>query len=264
MIALADWIRHSGSSIHKVYVTSRLPSSKGNVRGVLSMLWKSGWAYTHFKVWANRILPMQLRRRHLPACVADYLRACGLGCPVEHVDSVNTEQVVSEIRAIAPAFLVSFSATQRFKDPLMDVPSLGAINTHYGALPRYAGLSPYFWHLHNKEEAFGVTLHRIVSRLDAGPIIEQATGAMAGAATALEVMLRMAALVSPMLKRFFDGQTTLVAAQPQRTEGRTYFAHPTRRQMRLFHRNGFRMKDTESVQRTLQRVGVLAEQVGSE
>lgn len=263
MIALGEWLTHCGDSLLKVYVTRKLPSSKGNIRGVMSMFWNSGLSYTWFKVWANKLFPMWLRRKGLPASVEDYLRLCGYQTPVEAVDSTNTEAVVSDIRSLEPDYLVSFSATHRFKEPLIESPKHGAINTHYGALPAYAGLSPYFWHLHNGESSFGVTLHQIVSKLDAGPIIEQNKGSMEGARTALEVLLPMAATVSPMLLRFFNGETTLEAATPQDPTGRSYFKHPTRSQMRQFRRNGFRMTNAASRKATVDRIKQLATRAGT-
>ena len=254
MIALGEWLAQCGKSILKVYVTRKPPSSKGNIRGVMSMFWNSGFSYTWFKIWANKLFPMKLRRKGLPASVKDYLHLCGYQTPVETVDSANTVAVVADIRSLEPDYLVSFSATHRFKEPLIESPKHGAINVHYGALPAYAGLSPYFWHLYNGESSFGVTLHQIVSKLDAGPIIEQDKGSMEGARTALEVLLRMAAKVSPMLLRFFNGETTLEAATPQDPTGRSYFKHPTRSQMRQFRRNGFRMMDAASRKATIDRV----------
>jgi len=258
MLALGEWLLRYGSGILKIYVTYRLPSAKSNLRGVLDMLLHSGWSYTYAKLWANRLAPVWLHRRALPASVAEFAELCGLEAPVEAVASVNSDEVVGEIRTLAPQYLMSFSATQRFKEPLIDVPSRGAVNTHYGALPAYAGLSPYYWHLHHKEARFGVTLHRIVPKLDAGPIIEQTVGSMAGATTALDVLCRMADCVSPMLNRFFAGRTTLEQARPQPAEGRSYFRHPTRKQVREFKAAGFRMMDAAARKRVFERVAELA------
>lgn len=259
MIALGEWMCRHGEKLSKIYVTYRLPSEKSNLVGVFRMLRKSGWSYTHFKIWANKILPFLLRRRGLPASVEEFAHACGLRVPVEPVASVNTGEVVSEIRSLEVDYLVSFSATQRFKESLIESPRKGAINTHYGALPAYAGLSPYYWHLHNGESRFGVTLHRIVSKLDAGPVVEQTISEMKDAKTALGVLLRMAACVSPMLCRFFEGQTTLEEARPQPSEGRSYFRHPTRAQVREFKSNGYRMMSRDSKGRLLERVEELAQ-----
>ena len=254
MLALAGWLREYGRSLVKVYVTYRLPSSKGNVSGGLSMLRQSGWDYTWLKVWVNRVAPMRLRRAGLPASVADYLAALGLSVPVEAVDSVKTPEILAELAALSPDLLVSFSATQRFPDALIDIPSVGAINVHYGALPRYAGLSPYYWHLHNEEADFGVTLHRIEPKLDAGGIVEQSIRSVGRQNTCLGLMLDMAGQVSPLLNRFQSGETSLAHLTEQDPAGRTYFRHPTRSQVKDFRLRGYRMMDADSRKRLLDMV----------
>jgi len=260
MIALAPWLLGHGGAIRKVFVTYRLPSSKGNLRGVWSLLRTSGWAYTYFKLWTNKILPMRLRLRGLPRSVGSYLQACGHSVPVEPVPSVNADAVVAEIRDLSVDYLVSFSATQRFGEPLIAAPRRGAINVHYGALPAYAGLSPYYWHLHNQQEQFGVTLHQIVPALDAGPIIEQALEPVGPTRSCLGLQLHMAELVAPMLCRFFEGTTTLEGARPQPDHGRSYFRHPTRADVRQFRRRGYRMASGAAKRETIRRVGRLAAQ----
>jgi len=261
MLALGPWLLRHGTGLRKVYVTYKLPSAKGNLRGVAAMLFHSGWDYTYLKIWTNVLFPRRLRRQGLPASVSDLVSALGLPAAVEPVASVNTDRVVSEIRSQGVDYLVSFSATQRFRDPLIAAPRIGAVNVHYGALPAYAGLSPYFWHLHDRQPAFGVTLHRITPALDAGPIIEQDHGTTEGAGSALEVLLRMAERVSPMLCRFFEGETSLGDARPQPTEGRSYFRHPTRRQVRHFRGGGHRMVDRNAKCRATERVKALTQDV---
>lgn len=258
MLALAGWMRTHGAGIRKVYVTRRLPSCKSNLRGVWELLNHSGRAYTYLKVWTNRLFPRKLRGKGLPAGVGDFLRHLGLDTPVVELDSVNTDAVVGEVRDLAPDYLVSFSATQRFKDPLVETPRVAAVNVHYGALPAYAGLSPYFWHLHNREETFGVTLHRIIAKLDAGPIIEQDIQPIADERTCLGLCMRMASRVSPMLNRLFGGETSVEDARPQPAKGRTYFRHPTKTQVRAFQAAGCRMLDNTTKQAAVERVQQVA------
>ncbi|MCG3127744.1 MAG: Bifunctional polymyxin resistance protein ArnA [Phycisphaerae bacterium] len=260
MISLGGWMRAHGDQIAKVYVTHKLPSQKSNVAGVWSMWRQSGWDYTYFKIWMNIVAPRRLRAAGLPVSVADYLRRRGLPAPVQPVDSVNTPAVVDEVRALRPDLIVSFSATQRFRQPLIDAAAQGAINTHFGALPAYAGLSPYYWHLHNREPRFGVTLHRITLKLDAGPIIEQTTGDMSGWRSALDVALAMASCVSPMLNRFFDGATSFADGREQDLARRSYFGHPTRAETRAFHAHGFSMLSPAAKSELRRRVEALAAQ----
>ena len=85
---------------------------------------------------------------------------------------------------------------------------------------------------------------------------------MAGARSALDVQLRMAAEVSGMLRRFFEGQTSLGDARPQDATGRSYFGHPTRAQMRQFHRKGLRMMGSASRAAAIRRIRELSEAPG--
>jgi methionyl-tRNA formyltransferase len=47
------------------------------------------------------------------------------------------------------------------------------INLHNGPLPKYRGVSPINWALHNKECEHGITIHEITPGIDDGPIISQ-------------------------------------------------------------------------------------------
>ncbi|MEX0939588.1 MAG: formyltransferase family protein [Pirellulales bacterium] len=259
MISLAPWMDQFGHTIRKVYLTTRLPGSKSNVRGGLQMLRHSGWAYTYFKVWANRVLPWRLRQQGLPGSVPDYLQMRGLDVDVEEVTSVNTRRVVEEARSLEADYLVSNSATQRFRAPLISTPRIGAVNMHCSPLPAYAGLSPYFWQLFHGEPTFTVTLHQIVETLDAGPIIDQASGPLTGVRTALEAFLRMVIAEGPLFVRLFRGESDIQQARSQDLTTRSYFAHPTRRDMRTFRRQGLRMMDRVSRRAVIEHVRHIVE-----
>ncbi len=254
MISLAPWVDRFGHAIRKVYLTTRLPGEKSNVRGGLDLLRHSGWSYTYFKIWVNKLLPLLLRRQGLPGSVLDYLRMRNLDTPVEEVTSVNAKRVVEEIAGLGAAYLVSNSATQRFKPPLIATPRIGAINMHCSPLPAYAGLSPYFWQLFHGEPMFTVTLHQIAEELDTGAIIDQGSGSLVGVRTALDVFLRMVIAEGPLFVRLFRGETSYANARPQDLATRSYFAHPTRREMRTFRRAGHRMMDRASRRAVIEHV----------
>ena len=48
-----------------------------------------------------------------------------------------------------------------------------ALNFHPGLLPEYAGLHTHQWAIRNGEREFGVTVHRMEERIDAGAIVGQ-------------------------------------------------------------------------------------------
>ena len=249
MLALADWLRLYGDRLAKVYVTYKLPSSKSNIRGAISLARNSGGSYLWMKLLLNKALPIELKLKGHPSSVMDYIRKLGLEIPVSFVESVKKPSFLRELKELEPRTLVSFSATQRFPKQMVDLFPDGAVNVHYGALPRFAGLSPYFWHLYQQEESFGVTLHRIEEALDAGSVIEQTIAPVLPTTDCIDLLLSMSERVSPMLIRLFSGETSIADARAQSQEHRTYFGHPTRQQVKQFHSMGFSMTSRESIRR---------------
>ncbi|MGE0479898.1 MAG: formyltransferase family protein [Phycisphaerae bacterium] len=254
LLSLGDWLRRHHAHLAAVLVTTRLPSQKNNVVGVLSMLRASGWGYTHFKLLTNVLLPRKLRRMGLPASVEDYLRRLGSPADIWPTPYVNRPEVVERVRSLKPEILMSFSATTRFKDPLLETPTRAAINTHYALLPAYAGLSPYFWYLRNRERECGVTLHRIVPKLDAGPIIEQQRFSTAGLRTVFAVLREQIARVSPMLNRYYANETSEHNATPQDLSRRSYFGHPTRADVRALRAGGHTFYDRSDLDAVIERL----------
>lgn len=57
--------------------------------------------------------------------------------------------------------------------PLIDLPSLYAINFHGSLLPKYRGRTPHVWAIINNEKKTGVTAHLIDDNCDTGDIVEQ-------------------------------------------------------------------------------------------
>jgi len=188
----------------------------------------------------NVFLPRRLRGTGLVATVPDYLRFLNAPAQVIEAPNINAPEMVARLREFAPGILWSFSATTRFKDALLEIPTRAALNVHYALLPQYAGISPYFWYLRNGERECGVTLHQMVTRLDAGPIIEQARFSVEQIHTVCGILRSQTACVSPMLTRFYDGVTSEHTTTPQDLAQRTYYRHPRRADVAALYRAGNR------------------------
>jgi hypothetical protein len=257
LLGIGDFLRQHGEHVEAVFITTRLPSQKSNVAGVMSMFRNSGYAYAHFKLLTNLLLPFRLRRKGLPVSVPEFLRHLGSPAQVFETPDINSPASLERVQSFAPEIIISFSATTRFSDPIIDSASRAAINAHYALLPGYAGLSPYFWYLRNQEEECGTTLHQIISRLDAGPIIDQACFKLEGHATVLSVMLEQTSHVSPMLSRFYRGETSEHHAQPQDLSQRSYFRHPRRSDVAALFEHGHRFydeSDLSAIERRLREI----------
>lgn len=88
-------------------------------------------------------------------------------------ENVNKNSFLQQVSELNCDLFVSMSFNQIIRKPLLEVPSLGFINCHAGALPFYRGRNPLNWALINGEKEFGITVHYIDEGIDTGDIIEQ-------------------------------------------------------------------------------------------
>jgi methionyl-tRNA formyltransferase len=102
-------------------------------------------------------------------------------------------------------------------------PRLGTLNLHASILPQYRGASPIQTAIAQGEAETGITLMRIVRKLDAGPVADQVRAPIAPLDTAPEVERKLAAACVPLLARALprlrDGTLTFA---PQDEAGATY------------------------------------------
>lgn len=251
MLSLGDWLYHHGHHLKAVVITTKLPSTKSNVTGLWKMFWRSGFRYTYFKLNTNRFLPSRLAARGMPTTIPQLIRLYRLPTDVIYADNVNDPDVIRRVRAYEPSVLLSFSATSRFSDELIEVPSRVALNVHYALLPGYAGLSPYYWYVHHREAVAGVTMHVIHSKLDAGPIICQERFDAQGITSVTDLLIRQMEMVSPVLCRFYDGELHETRATPQDLGKRTYYRHPTRQQVSDFKHRRLLFTTSQDVNRVI-------------
>src|SRR4051794_28647436 len=84
-------------------------------------------------------------------------------------------RLASMLRELEPDLIFVTGFPWRLPADLLSLPRLGSINTHPAALPKYRGPNPIFWHLMNGESEIGLTVHRMDTDFDTGPILAQAT-----------------------------------------------------------------------------------------
>src|SRR3989344_112816 len=60
-----------------------------------------------------------------------------------------------------------------FPEWLINLAKFGTLNIHYSLLPKYRGAAPVQGAILNGEKETGVTIHKMVFELDAGPILAQ-------------------------------------------------------------------------------------------
>jgi len=97
-------------------------------------------------------------------------KAQQLGLPVFQVEKILPEHHKRfEAMNIDVAVVVAFG--QILKTKFIKMPRLGCVNLHSSLLPRWRGAAPIHWALLSGDVETGVTVMRIVEKLDAGNIL---------------------------------------------------------------------------------------------
>lgn len=88
-------------------------------------------------------------------------------------DDLRTEGFRTLVGEYRPQFIFSFYFRWMLPNAVLEPAAGGAFNLHGSLLPRYRGRAPVNWALVNGETETGVSLHHMVSKADAGDLIDQ-------------------------------------------------------------------------------------------
>ncbi|UCZ78411.1 bifunctional UDP-4-amino-4-deoxy-L-arabinose formyltransferase/UDP-glucuronic acid oxidase ArnA [Pectobacterium carotovorum] len=154
--------------------------------------------------------------------------AAEMDVPVFAPEDINHPLWVNRIRELAPDVIFSFYYRTLLSDDILQLPAFGAFNLHGSLLPRYRGRAPVNWVLVNGETQTGVTLHKMVSRADAGDIVAQSVVAIDDDDTALTLhgkcRTAAAALLAQQLPLIRSREITLTRQDESRA---SYFGRRT-------------------------------------
>ncbi len=106
---------------------------------------------------------------------------------------------LEQIRRSAPDYIFAFYYRSILPPRLLELARWGALNMHGSLLPQYRGRAPVNWAIANGETRTGATLHYMVARPDAGPVVAQQAVAIGPNDDALTVSLAVAAAAAQVL-----------------------------------------------------------------
>lgn len=95
------------------------------------------------------------------------------GLHIEQPATLRDEEAGRRFAGFGCDLLVVTAFGQILPRPVLEAPRLGAINVHASLLPRWRGAAPIQRALMAGDRETGITIMRIVERLDAGPMLLQ-------------------------------------------------------------------------------------------
>lgn len=125
--------------------------------------------------------------------------AAELGIPVYQPESLREPEFAEPLVAVSPDMLVVVAYGELLRKHVLQLAPLGCLNVHPSLLPAYRGASPIPAAILNGDTMTGVSIMRLVRKLDAGPILAQLTLDVTPEDTAETLADRLAALAARML-----------------------------------------------------------------
>lgn len=153
------------------------------------------------------------------------IKECGSknNCQIYQPENINDVSFVEILKILVPDVIILAAYGQMISTKLLNIPQNGWINIHPSLLPKYRGASPVACAIMNGETITGVTLIKLVRKMDAGPIYTQEPLMIKPDETTPELEKRLSELGARMLlellPRLESGKAEL---KEQVTDGVTF------------------------------------------
>ncbi|HEY7523154.1 MAG TPA: methionyl-tRNA formyltransferase [Candidatus Limnocylindrales bacterium] len=146
------------------------------------------------------------------------------GIEVRRPISINSEESIDRIAALEPDVVLSCQYAQILGAGIRGIAAAATLNLHFGPLPRYRGVAPIYWAIHNGESETGVTLHHVDAGIDSGDIVAARAVPIHAHDTARDLYLRSTDAGIDLLRESWPLVITGRAKrQPQDPAGSLYY-----------------------------------------
>jgi methionyl-tRNA formyltransferase len=145
------------------------------------------------------------------------------GLPVLQPERPQGQEFMGSLRALEPDISVVAAYGHILRREILDLPPLGSFNVHASLLPRLRGAAPVNWAIIEGYDETGVTIMRMVEKLDAGPMLRKASCPIASDITAGTLTEQLAVLgARTLLEALALIEAGTAVEEPQDEEAATY------------------------------------------
>ena len=118
--------------------------------------------------------------------------------------SAAEPEFIQMIKEIKPEIIIVIAYGQILKKVLLEIPKYGCVNVHGSLLPNYRGPSPIQGAIMNGDKVTGITIMKLDTGMDTGPILYQKEIEIQQGETAGELHDRMASIGAQTLVKGLD------------------------------------------------------------
>ncbi len=169
-LVLTTLLQADGIKVVAIINSTRLlkPSYNG-FTGSLKFIQTTGWRYATYLFFITDLFKLL---QPISSLKSIHSLAKKNNIPLLDTIDINCEKEIQFTADKSPDILLSAHFNQLFKESVLALPKLAAINIHPSLLPNYKGVDPVFYALLAEEGAVGVTAHLIDATFDTGKILK--------------------------------------------------------------------------------------------
>ncbi len=142
-------------------------------------------------------------RQPLLANCSSLARRRGIPLLAPREPGVNDPSFVEAIERLEPDATIALMVTQIFRSPLLQACRV-PVNYHDGLLPHYRGVAATGWSIYQGATRSGFSFHRMIERVDRGPIVLQDAVPVGHDSVAAQVVNAKTRLAGTRLNSLFD------------------------------------------------------------
>jgi methionyl-tRNA formyltransferase len=136
--------------------------------------------------------------------------------------TTHMNRLAGMLRSLEPDLIFTTGFSWKLPPELLTLPRLGSVNAHPSLLPRYRGPNPLYWHFINNEAQGGLTMHRMDTEFDTGPILVQRAIEIATDDDIDSFFPKLLAVGRPMIPEMLQAVAAGLPGTPQPVEGASY------------------------------------------
>jgi methionyl-tRNA formyltransferase len=149
--------------------------------------------------------------------------ALRLGIPIIQPLKLHTTDAMDQLRAWSPDLIVVAAFGQILRTALLELPKLGCLNIHGSILPHWRGAAPIQAAILAGETETGITIMKMDSGVDTGPVLSQRFIPITPDDTAGTLFEKLAPIGANLLLETLPNYLSgILIPQPQPEEGATY------------------------------------------